>query len=98
MTLMPLSCLEQIPSFPTMPALLTPMIFMSGVYYPVSQLPSWLQVIAAILPLGAAVEVVRPLLLGELPDSVLPNILILLAYCLCAFYLATIITRRRLLK
>lgn len=78
--------------------MLTPMIFMSGVYYPVSQLPSWLQAIAAVLPLGAAVEVVRPLLLGELPNSVLPNILTLIAYCFCAFYLATIITRRRLLK
>ncbi|MEY5002563.1 MAG: hypothetical protein RL678_372, partial [Pseudomonadota bacterium] len=30
---------------------LTPMIFLSGVYYPVSQLPVWLQSLANILPL-----------------------------------------------
>ena len=78
--------------------MLTPMIFMSGVYYPVSQLPLWLQMLAKILPLGAAVQVVRPLLLGQLPVSVWMNILILMAYCFFGFYLATVLTRRRLLK
>jgi lipooligosaccharide transport system permease protein len=74
------------------------MIFVSGVYYPVSQLPSWLQPLAQILPLGVAVQVVRPLLLGQLPVSALPNIFILMSYCFFGFYLATILTRRRLLK
>jgi lipooligosaccharide transport system permease protein len=78
--------------------MLTPMIFVSGVYYPVSQLPSWLQPLAQILPLGVAVQVVRPLLLGQLPETALPNILILMSYCFFGFYLATVLTRRRLLK
>ena len=54
--------------------------------------------LAKILPLGAAVQVVRPLLLGQLPESVWMNILILMAYCFFGFYLATVLTRRRLLK
>src|SRR6195952_793011 len=41
---------------------LTPMIFLSGVYYPVTQLPAWLQIVSKALPLGAAVELVRPLM------------------------------------
>src|SRR5690606_7651004 len=43
---------------------LTPMIFLSGVYYPVTQLPEWLQAISRFLPLSAAVNLVRPLVLG----------------------------------
>ncbi len=78
--------------------ILTPMIFLSGVYYPTSQLPPWLQMLAKLLPLSAAVDLVRPLLLGQLPDAALFKIGILLLYCALGFYLAAVLTRRRLLK
>ena len=77
---------------------LTPMIFMSGVYFPIAQLPGWLQSIASILPLGAAVRLVRPLLLGGLPEDPARDVLIMLMYGAIAFYVATVLTRRRLLK
>jgi lipooligosaccharide transport system permease protein len=77
---------------------LTPMIFLSGVYYPVTQLPGWLQTISHFLPLGAAVRLVRPLILGGWPASAPADLAILLIYCVGGFYLATILTRRRLLK
>jgi lipooligosaccharide transport system permease protein len=77
---------------------LTPMIFLSGVYYPTSQLPTWLQGFAHMLPLGAAVNLVRPLILGGWPRAPWADIAILVAYCVAGFYLATILTRRRLLK
>jgi lipooligosaccharide transport system permease protein len=77
---------------------LTPMIFLSGVYYPVSQLPGWLQSVASTLPLGASVRLVRPLLLGSTPEDPLRDLAILLAYIVVGFYLATVLTRRRLLK
>jgi len=77
---------------------LTPMIFLSGVYYPTTQLPSWLQSVASFLPLGAAVRLVRPLLLGQLPQDPLKDVVILLAYTVAGFYIATVLTRRRLLK
>jgi lipooligosaccharide transport system permease protein len=76
----------------------TPMIFLSGVYYPIAQLPEWLQMISRALPLTAAVSLVRPLLLGEWPAGPVPDIAILLAYCAGGFYLAIVLTRRRLLK
>lgn len=78
--------------------LLTPMIFVSGVYYPVSQLPNWLQSISQWLPLSAAVQLIRPLILGEWPSNVPANIAILVAYCAGGFYVAVLLTRRRLLK
>ena len=77
---------------------LTPMIFLSGVYYPARQLPGWLQAVADFLPLGAAVQLVRPLLLGQLPASFAPHLLVLVTYCIAGFYIATLLTRRRLLK
>jgi lipooligosaccharide transport system permease protein len=77
---------------------LTPMIFLSGVYYPTAQLPVWLQAISQLLPLTAAVDLVRPLILGAWPAAPLLNLAILLLYCVGGFYAATILTRRRLLK
>jgi lipooligosaccharide transport system permease protein len=74
---------------------LTPMIFLSGVYYPVTQLPDWLAAIAGALPLAAAVELARPLVLGHWPAQPLAPLLILLAYAGVALYLAMVLTRRR---
>jgi lipooligosaccharide transport system permease protein len=77
---------------------LTPMIFLSGVYYPIAQLPTWLQSLAGVLPLGAAVRLVRPLLLGRAPEDPIRDLTILAAYTAVGFYVATVLTRRRLLK
>jgi len=77
---------------------LTPMVFLSGVYYPTEQLPQWLQMFAKILPLGAAVNLIRPLILGEWPQTPWVDVAILVAYCAVGFYAATVLTRRRLLK
>lgn len=76
----------------------TPMVFLSGVYYPVAELPGWLQSIAQLLPLHAAVNLVRPLILGGWPQTPLIDLSILLFYCAAAFYCATVLTRRRLIK
>jgi lipooligosaccharide transport system permease protein len=77
---------------------LTPMMFVSGVYFPITQLPPWLQVLSPLLPLGAAVDLVRPLILGGWPKAPTSSIAVLAAYCVAGFYVATILTRQRLLK
>lgn len=74
---------------------LTPMSFICGVFFPVSQLPGWLQSVSAWLPLSAAIELSRPLVLGHAPDAVLRPVLVLLAYALGGFWLAAVLTRRR---
>lgn len=78
--------------------LLTPMMFLSGVYFPVRQLPDWLQLLSDLLPLTAAVHLVRPLILGQWPSTPVTDLMILAVYCVAGFYTATILTRRRLLK
>ena len=77
---------------------ITPMTFLSGVYFPISQMPPWLQGVAEVLPLKAAVDLVRPLVLGSWPADPLQPILILTAYAACGYYLALVLTRRRFFK
>jgi len=74
---------------------LTPMTFLSGVYFPVEQMPSWLQGVAALLPLTAAVELVRPLVVGEWPAHWAGPLATLAAYALGGYYVALVLTRRR---
>lgn len=77
---------------------MTPMTFLSGVYFPIEQMPGWLQVIAHVLPLTAAVDLVRPLILGQWPQQVALPVLVLAAYALGGYYLALVLTRRRFFK
>ena len=77
---------------------ITPMAFLSGVFFPTTQLPGWLQSIGQALPLTHAVELARPLLLGKAPATPLLNIAVLLAYALVGVYVSTVLTRRRLLS
>ncbi len=73
----------------------TPMTFLSGVYFPIAQMPPWLQAIAEVLPLKAAVDLVRPLVLGNIPADPLGPLLILTGYACSGYYLALVLTRRR---
>jgi lipooligosaccharide transport system permease protein len=77
---------------------LTPMTFLSGVYFPIAQMPGWLQAVAAVLPLTAAVELVRPLLIGEMPGSWLQPLAVLAAYAFGGYYVALVLTRRRFFR
>ncbi|MEO8526244.1 MAG: ABC transporter permease [Caldimonas sp.] len=77
---------------------ITPMTFLSGVYFPIAQMPSWLQGVAQVLPLKAAVDLVRPLVLGSWPVDPVRPLLILTAYAACGYYLALVLTRRRFFK
>ena len=78
--------------------IVTPMTFLSGVYFPIAQMPQWLQWVAQVLPLTAAVELVRPLVIGQMPAEVLRPALVLLAYAAGGYYLALVLTRRRFFK
>jgi lipooligosaccharide transport system permease protein len=77
---------------------LTPMMMLSGVFFPVEQLPGVIQALAMALPLYHGVEIVRPLLSGALPAHLFLHIAILAGYAAAGFYLATVLTRRRLLQ
>ena len=81
-----------------MTVVLTPMLMLSGVFFPVEQLPAAIQSVAVALPLDHGVAVVRPLLSGELPAGWLVHLGVIVAYAMVAFTVAVQLTRRRLLR
>ena len=76
---------------------ITPMMLVCGVFFPVEQLPAWLQGVVQVLPLTHAVALSRPLMTGTAPPDVLLHVAALAAYACAGFYLALVLTRRRLL-
>jgi lipooligosaccharide transport system permease protein len=77
---------------------LTPMTFLSGIYFPLEQLPDWLRLVAHALPLTAAVEIVRPLVVGQWPVEWLRPMLVLGLYAAGGYYVALALTRRRFFR
>jgi lipooligosaccharide transport system permease protein len=55
------------------------------------------QAAAQALPLAHGVALVRPLLAGEVPANAALHLAVLAGYAAAGFYLATVLTRRRLL-
>ena len=74
---------------------LTPMMFLSGVFFPLNQLPPLVADIANALPLANAVALVRPLFMDEWPAQAWVHVLVLLAYAVVGFWLALALTRKR---
>jgi lipooligosaccharide transport system permease protein len=77
---------------------ITPMLLVSGVFFPLAQLPAPLQAVTYLLPLSHAVELVRPLMGGTVPADVPLHLAVLAGYAVVAYYVALVLTRRRLLK
>jgi lipooligosaccharide transport system permease protein len=77
---------------------ITPMMLVCGVFFPVSQLPLPLQAVTQVLPLTHAVELVRPLMTGAVPSGIVLHLAVLAGYAIAGFYVALVLTRRRLLR
>jgi lipooligosaccharide transport system permease protein len=76
---------------------ITPMVLLCGVFFPVTQLPAALQALSAVLPLTHAVLLARPLVSGAVPADIAVHLLVLIGYSAAAFYIALVLSRRRLL-
>lgn len=74
----------------------TPSFVLCGVFYPVSILPEFLQSIVYFLPLTHAVELIRPLVLGQEVTNVILHLGVIAVYTVIGFYIATVVVRKRL--
>mgnify|MGYP005836639241 CR=1 FL=1 len=77
---------------------ITPMVLLSGVFYPTDAMPAWLAAVAQGLPLTHAIALARPLVLGYWPQAPLLNVGVLLAFAAAGFLIGLRLTRRRLLR
>jgi lipooligosaccharide transport system permease protein len=75
---------------------ITPMMLLSGVFFPVEQLPQLWQGFSLLLPLTHAVNIARPLINGILPPELMLHIGVLLGYTAAGFYASLVLFRRRL--
>jgi lipooligosaccharide transport system permease protein len=78
-----------------MTLIMTPMTMISGVFFPVEQLPRPVLVFAQVLPLYHGVELVRPLVAGHVPTNIALHVLVLLAYAAAGTIVAIFFARRR---
>ncbi len=74
---------------------LTPMMFLSGVFFPLDSLPQAVRWVAMVLPLTQAVALVRPLFMDQWPTDVLLHLGVLTAYASVAWVIALHLTRKR---
>jgi lipooligosaccharide transport system permease protein len=74
---------------------LTPMMFLSGIFFPRDQLPAPVLAVSDWLPLTNAVELVRPMFMDQWPEHALRSTLVLTAYTVGAFWIALALTRKR---
>ncbi|WP_186144013.1 ABC transporter permease [Burkholderia gladioli] len=77
---------------------LTPMLLLSGVFFPVSQLPSLARHAAHALPLANAVDLIRPAMLGRPAEDVALHAGVLAAYALGGFVVSAWLFRRRMMR
>jgi len=74
---------------------LTPMMFLSGVFFPREQLPGAVRAVSDWLPLTNAVELVRPLFMDQWPANPLRHLLVLVVFTVVSFWIALALTRKR---
>ena len=74
---------------------LTPMMFLSGIFFPLEQLPELVRAISQWLPLTNAVDLVRPLFMDQWPAHPVRHALVLAVYAVVGFWLALALTRKR---
>ena len=74
---------------------LTPMMFLSGVFFPRDQLPGTVRWLSELLPLTHAVALVRPLFMDRWPTDTLLHLGVLVLYAVAGFWVALALTRKR---
>ena len=81
-----------------MTLIMTPMFILCGVFYPVSSLPGPVQSAVQFLPLTHAVEIIRPIVVGQPVTDLGLHLGALALFGLVSTWAATILFRRRLVQ
>lgn len=77
---------------------ITPMLLLSGVFFPLGQLPPAVQHAALALPLAHAVELIRPAMLGRPMADAPLHVAVLAAYAITSFLVCSALFSRRMMR
>ena len=77
---------------------ITPMLFFSGVFFPLDRFPEWVKALAQFLPLTHAVNVSRAVFSGEASAGLAGSLIYLVLLSAAAFYTSIKLMKRRLVK
>jgi len=77
---------------------ITPMFLFSGVFFPLSAMPGWVQKIALILPLTHLVIVIRQLAMNQINSFFFVSLGVLLTLTAVCFIISLVIMKKRLVK
>lgn len=78
--------------------IITPMVLLSGVFFPIETLPEMIQLLAKMLPLYHAISLVRPLMLGGEVELVLLHMAVLMLFAISSAGLAINQIQKRLIN
>jgi lipooligosaccharide transport system permease protein len=70
-------------------------MFLSGIFFPLEQLPPVVRAVSHWLPLTNAVNLVRPLFMDQWPVQWLQPVVVLAVYAIAGFWVALALTRKR---
>lgn len=77
--------------------ILTPLLLLSGVFFPLSELPKDLRLVVGIFPLVHSIRLIRPLVTGGVPSRIVLNVAVLLIYLTGGILLSIRLFRRKIL-
>jgi lipooligosaccharide transport system permease protein len=77
---------------------LTPMLFFSGVFFPLDRFPHWMKTLALFLPLTHAVNISRAAFASEVTPGLAWSFLYLIGVEAVAFFIGVNMMKRRLIK
>ena len=77
---------------------ITPMLFFSGVFFPLDKFPPWMKTVAQFLPLTHAVKISRAVFSGEYQAKYVWDFLVIFILEVVAFVIGVKMMKKRLIK
>jgi lipooligosaccharide transport system permease protein len=77
---------------------ITPMLFFSGVFFPLDKFPGWMKTLSQFMPLTHAVAISRAIFLGEYTRGLIFNFLVIFVLEVIAFLVGVRMMKKRLIK
>jgi lipooligosaccharide transport system permease protein len=77
---------------------ITPMLFFSGVFFPLDRFPAWMRTLSEFLPLTHAVKVSRAVYEGVFDSGLIWRLLVIIVLEAVAFIVSLRAMKRRLIK